>query len=154
MARKVGQRARDEEDLDEDWRVADHLDVDRRDPADDGDAMGAGRTEQDPDRERAGDADPRDLQRLFEPVPEVRDVLPDEVPVEACEQRHRAMRRGAAASATAPTPLRHGQIAVTSLPTGNSNVFFGRGTLSMKSGTSRAGAFARRILTNSSRFFM
>ena len=47
----------------------------------------------------------------------------------------------------------YGQIDVTSLPTGYAKLFFGRGTLSMKSGTYRAGAFARRIFANSSFFF-
>src|SRR5207302_1511671 len=102
----------------------------------------------------AGGPNPPDFQRCLEPGPEARDGNQDEVPVEACEDHHRATQPGAAALAAAPTPLRHGQIVVTSLPTGYANEFFGRGTLSMKSGTSRAGALARRIFTNSSRFFM
>jgi hypothetical protein len=54
----------------------------------------------------------------------------------------------------APNALPHGQMLATSLPTGYAKVFFGRGTLSRKPGTSRAGAFAFRIFTNSSFFFM
>src|SRR5919206_1460490 len=49
---------------------------------------------------------------------------------------------------------RHGQIEGTSFPTGYANEFFGRGTLSRKSPTSRAGAFARMMFTNSSFDFM
>src|SRR5512146_365425 len=51
-------------------------------------------------------------------------------------------------------PSAHGQMDVTSLPTGYAKLFFGRGTLSRKLPTRRAGAFALRIFTNSSFFFM
>jgi hypothetical protein len=150
MVREVRQRAGDEEDLHEDRRIADDLDVDRRQPADHRDAVRAGGAERHADRERAGDADAGDLERLLQPLPEVGEVRPDEVPVEAREHE----RRGAAARARPLLSPDYGQMLVTSLPTGYEKLFFGRGTLSRKLGTSRAGAFARRIFTNSSFFFM
>jgi hypothetical protein len=73
----------EEEDLDEDRRVADHLDIERGELADERDARSARGAEHDPDRECAADPDARDLERALEAAGELRDVLADERPVEA-----------------------------------------------------------------------
>jgi hypothetical protein len=67
VAGDLRQPAGDEEDLDEDGRVADDLDVDRRELADDGDPVGARGAEDDSDRQRAADADPATLSVAFSP---------------------------------------------------------------------------------------
>ena len=63
---ELRQPEEEEEDLDEDRRVPDHLDVDRGELADDRDAVGARGAEDEPDQERADDRDRRDLQRAHE----------------------------------------------------------------------------------------
>ncbi len=70
----------EEEDLDEDRRVPDHLDVDRRELADHGYAMRPGRAEDEPDDERTGDRDRRHPERPLEAGKELVEVLLDERP--------------------------------------------------------------------------
>ena len=96
-----GQGEEEQEDLDEDRRVADHLDVDGGELADDRDAVRARGAERDPDHERAGDRDRRDLERVDEPVRELVAVLGDEPP-----SRRRASVSVSAMSGRLRRPLR------------------------------------------------
>ena len=69
------EREEQEEDLDEDRGVSDDLDVDRGELADDRDAMGTCRSQDEPDDEGAGDGDRRDLERAAEARQELVAVL-------------------------------------------------------------------------------
>jgi hypothetical protein len=46
------------------------------------------RAEDDPDHRRAGDADGGDLERVLQPLPELGQVVADELPVDAGEKVH------------------------------------------------------------------
>ena len=61
----------EEEDLDEDRRVADHLDVDRGELADDRDPVRARGAEDEPDEEGSDDRDRRHLERSARPASEL-----------------------------------------------------------------------------------
>jgi hypothetical protein len=80
--RGSAERAGDEEDLNEDRRVPDHLDVVAASQLTTGMRCARSGAEDDADRERARDADARNLERLLQALPEVGQVIPDELPVE------------------------------------------------------------------------
>ena len=100
------QAVEEEEDLDEDRRVPDHLDVDRRELADDGHAMRPRRAENEPDHKGTGDRDRRHPERALQPGEELVGVLLDERP-EVGEEPEREdcahANEGAAACAAAPS---------------------------------------------------
>jgi hypothetical protein len=85
---RLREREEEHEDLHEDRRVADDLDVDGGDLADDRDAVGAGGAERQADRERAGDREGGDLDRVDEGVEQLAPVLGHERPEVVGGNRH------------------------------------------------------------------
>ena len=77
-----------QEDLDEDRRAADHLDVHGGELAHDRDSVGARGAERYPDRIRADNRDRRDLDRVDEAVPELVAVVGDEPPEVVGREQH------------------------------------------------------------------
>ena len=141
---ELRQRVEDQEDLDEDRRVADDLDVDRRELAHDRDPVRAGGAEDEADHERAGDRDRRDLQRVDEPSRSSSPVLGDEGPEVVGEQRRSSAgagsgRVGAAASRSATWRLRANRVRARGPAGAYPNVLFGRRMFFENAGTNRGG---------------
>ena len=114
----------EQEDLHEDRRVANHLDVDRGELAHDRDPVRARRSEDEADRRRAGDSDRGHLERELETFGERIAVVPDDRPVEAGEKRHLTWASGTAApqaAAPARRPYVPEQSDEGSLPIGYAN---------------------------------
>ena len=115
MVGQVRQSTGDEEDLDEDRRVPEDLHVDRGQPVRHRDLVRARGTEDDADRERAGDPDRRDLEGLLEAQPEVRRWSHTN-----CQSKLASIggEGGGRTCARRAPSTGYGQIVVTSFPTG------------------------------------
>ena len=83
-----GRAVVDEEHLDEDRRVADHLDVDRSELAEEWDPVRASSAKDEPDPIGGDDADQAGFHRELEGAPELVAALPDDGPIEGGEDSH------------------------------------------------------------------
>src|SRR4029434_5173344 len=72
--------------------IADHLDVDRSELAEERDAVRTDRAEDEPDRVRGNDADHAGRHRALEAFPELVAVVPDHGPFEGRKHAHAAIK--------------------------------------------------------------
>src|SRR5262249_1646328 len=137
------------EDLDEDRRVADHLDVDGRELAGDRDPVCARGAEHDPDCVGAGDRDRRHLEGVDEAGEELVVVLGDERPDVVARREHRLCAAGGGRAAASRVVSYWQTVSALGAPgAGYWNVWFGRRMLFENEVRKRGGTFAFRIGMN------